>query len=130
MKILLDMNLSPTWVAFLEQAGFVAAHWTSVGSPTAGDADIMEWARQHDHIVFTHDMDFSALLAVTGAAGPSVLQVRSQDVLPDTIGRDVVRVLTMRAEAFAAGAIVTIDKVKSRVRVLPIRRGPDDWEPA
>jgi hypothetical protein len=40
-----------------------------------------------------------------------VLQVRSQDVLPDTIGRDVVRVLTMRAEAFAAGAIVTIDKV-------------------
>jgi predicted nuclease of predicted toxin-antitoxin system len=90
----------------------------------------MEWARQHDHIVFTHDMDFAALLAVTGAAGPSVLQVRAQDVLPDTIGRDVVRVLTMRAEAFAAGAIVTIDKVKSRVRVLPIRRRPDDSEPA
>jgi len=130
MKILLDMNLSPTWVAFLEREGFVAAHWSSVGAPAASDADIMEWARQHDHIVFTHDMDFSALLAVTGAGGPSVLQVRSQDVLPDAIGRDVVRVLTIRAEAFQAGAIITIDKVKSRVRVLPIRRGPDDSEPA
>jgi predicted nuclease of predicted toxin-antitoxin system len=74
-------------------------------------------------------MDFSALLAVTGATGPSVLQVRAQDVLPSAIGRDVVRVLTMRAEAFSAGAIVTIDKVKSRVRVLPIRRSPDDSEP-
>jgi hypothetical protein len=59
-----------------------------------------------------------------------VLQVRSQDVLPDAIGRDVVRVLTMRADVFAAGAIVTIDKLESRVRVLPIRRGPDDSEPA
>jgi predicted nuclease of predicted toxin-antitoxin system len=129
MKILLDMNLSPTWVGFLEQAGFEAVHWASVGEPTASDADIMEWARLRDHVVFTHDMDFSALLAVTGAAGPSVLQVRAQDVLPDAIGRDVVRVLTMRAPAFSAGAIVTIDKVKSRVRVLPIRRTPDDSEP-
>lgn len=82
----------------------------------------------NDHVVFTHDMDFSALLAVTGATGPSVLQIRAQDVLPESIGHDVVRVLTMRADVFAAGAIVTIDKVMSRVRVLPIRREPDDPE--
>lgn len=130
MKILLDMNLSPTWVRFLEQEGLEAVHWASVGSPTASDADIMEWARQHGHIVFTHDLDFSALLAVTGAMGPSVLQVRAQDVLPEAIGRDVVRVLTLRAQAFLIGAIVTIDKLKARVRVLPMRRGPDDSEPA
>jgi predicted nuclease of predicted toxin-antitoxin system len=129
MRILLDMNLSPTWVGFLVQEGFEAVHWASVGSPAASDADIMEWARRNGHVVFTHDMDFSALLAVTGATGPSVLQVRAQDVLPSAIGRDVVRVLTMRSEAFSAGAIVTIDKVKSRVRVLPIRRSPDDSEP-
>jgi hypothetical protein len=42
------------------------------------------------------------------------------------IGRDVVRVLNMRAQAIAGGAIVTIDKFKSCVRVLPIRRTPDD----
>jgi predicted nuclease of predicted toxin-antitoxin system len=129
MKILLDMNLSPLWAGFLEQEGFEAVHWASVGSPTAHDTDIMEWTRQHDHIVFTHDMDFSALLAVSGATGPSVLQVRAQDVLPAALGRDVVRVLTLRAQAFSTGAIVTIDKVKARVRVLPIRRGPDDSEP-
>jgi predicted nuclease of predicted toxin-antitoxin system len=84
MKILLDMNLAPAWVGFLEQEGFEAVHWASVGSPTANDADIMEWARQHDHIVFTHDMDFSALLAVTGdwskrAAGPRTGRLASGD---------------------------------------------------
>lgn len=129
MKLLLDMNLSPEWARFLEQEGFEAVHWGSVGSPTASDADIMEWARQRGYVVFTHDMDFSALLAVTGATGPSVLQVRTQDVLPAAIGRDVVRVLTMRAQAFEAGAIVTIDKLKSRVRVLPIGRNSEDAEP-
>lgn len=128
MKILLDMNLSPEWAGFLEREGFEALHWASVGSPTASDAEIMEWARQRGYVVFTHDMDFSALLAVTGSTGPSVLQVRTQDVLPVAIGRDVVRVLNMRAQAFEAGAIVTIDKVKSRVRVLPIGRGSDDPE--
>jgi predicted nuclease of predicted toxin-antitoxin system len=129
MKVLLDMNLSPDWASFLKKEGFEAVHWATVGAPTASDAAIMEWARHHEHVVFTHDMDFSALLAVTGATGPSVLQVRAQDVLPEAIGRDVVRVLTMRAEAFEMGAIVTLDKVKSRVRVLPIRRGATDPEP-
>ena len=82
----------------------------------------MEWARRAGYIVFTHDLDFSALLAVTEATGPSVIQVRAQDVLPDAIGGDVVRVLRMRAAALEQGAIVSIDKVTSRVRVLPIRR--------
>ena len=77
------------------------------------------------YVVFTHDLDFSAILAATGAAGPSVLQVRTQDVLPAAIGDDVVRVLADHAEAVRAGAIVSIDKVGARVRVLPVRTPGD-----
>jgi predicted nuclease of predicted toxin-antitoxin system len=51
MKILLDMNLSPTWVGFLRQAGFEAVHWVSLGSPTASDVEIMEWARLNDQTI-------------------------------------------------------------------------------
>jgi Protein of unknown function (DUF433) len=69
----------------------------------------------------THDLDFSAILASTEAAGPSVLQVRTLDVLPDAIGPVVVRVLRDHSEALAQGAIVSIDELASRVRVLPIR---------
>src|SRR3712207_8523302 len=47
----------PIWAAFLEQAGFAAVHWSSVGSANASDKEIMDWAREHAHIVFTHDMD-------------------------------------------------------------------------
>jgi predicted nuclease of predicted toxin-antitoxin system len=123
MKILLDMNLSPQWVGFLRQEGFEAVHWSSLGDVTAPDAVVMERARQEGFVVFTHDLDFSALLAATQARGPSVLQLRGQDVLPDAVGKDVVRVLRMRATEFEQGAIVTIDKLTARVRILPIGRG-------
>ena len=75
-------------------------------------------------MVFTHDLDFSALLAATKAQGPSVIQLRGQEVLPEAVGKDVARVLRMRTPEIEAGAIVTIDKISSRVRVLPIGRTP------
>jgi predicted nuclease of predicted toxin-antitoxin system len=122
MKILLDMNLPPRWVEFLQHEGFEAVHWSTVGDACAADAVIMTWARSNGFVVFSHDLDFSALLAATEAEGPSVVQVRTQDVMPEAIGRDVVRVLRLREAEIELGAVVSIDKVTSRVRVLPIRR--------
>ena len=124
MKIVVDMNLSPTWVRFLRDAGFEAVHWSSVGSPRATDAVIMEWARPGGYIVFTHDLGFSALLAATAAMGPSVVQFRTQDVLPEAIGGRVVHVLTTHQEALERGAIISVDMISSRIRVLPIRSRP------
>ena len=123
MKLLIDMNLPPAWLRFLQEEGFEALHWSTTGDPKATDATIMEWARQAGHVVFTHDLDFSALLAVTEATGPSVIQIRTQDVLPDAIGGDVVRVLRTYARELEDGAIISIDKIHSRVRILPIMRG-------
>jgi predicted nuclease of predicted toxin-antitoxin system len=116
MKLLLDMNLSPTWVRFLEENGFEAVHRSTIGEPTATDAVIMAWAR------ITHDLDFSALLASTELVGPSVMLVRTQDVLPDSIDSDVLRVLRDHRAALDEGAIVSIDELTSRIRVLPVRR--------
>jgi predicted nuclease of predicted toxin-antitoxin system len=59
-------------------------------------------------VVFSHDLDFSALLAATRATGPSVVQVRTQDVMPEAIGRDVVRVLRLRSAEIEQGAVVSI----------------------
>ncbi len=122
MKLLLEMNLSPTWARFLEENGFEAVHWSTTGEPTATDAVIMAWARDRGFVVVTHDLDFSPILASTEAIGPSVIQVRTQDVLPDAVGSDVVRVLRDHRAALDQGAIVSIDELASRVRVLPVRR--------
>jgi predicted nuclease of predicted toxin-antitoxin system len=50
VKVLVDMNLSPTWVPFLEAAGFVAVHWSTVGDARAPDAELMAWARAEHYV--------------------------------------------------------------------------------
>jgi predicted nuclease of predicted toxin-antitoxin system len=42
-----------------------AVHWSSIGDARAPDTALMSWAQETDHIVFTHDLDFGALLAFT-----------------------------------------------------------------
>ena len=122
MKLLIDVNLSPKWVPALAEHGISARHWTNLGACDAPDTEIMAWAREHDHIVFTHDLDFGTLLALTYAKGPSVIQVRTQDILPASLAQTVVTALREFEEDLAAGALLTIDETKLRIRLLPLRR--------
>jgi predicted nuclease of predicted toxin-antitoxin system len=120
VKILVDMNLSPDWIPLLVGQGWSAVHWSTVGDPRATDRTIMDWAVANGHIVFTHDLDFGTSLALTHLAGPSVLQVRGEDVLPDHMGLLVIAALRQHDADLAAGALVVVDESKCRVRILPI----------
>ena len=120
MKLVIDMNLSPDWVPLLQEHDFQAVHWSSIGAPNADDTDIMQWARDNQAVVFTHDLDFGIILALTRAGTPSVIQTRTQDVSPTHLGARVISVLHAHREVIASGALITIDEAKSRVRILPI----------
>ena len=122
MKILIDMNLSPDWTAVLEAENIEAVHWSSIGKPNAPDEEIMKYARENDFIVFTHDLDFGAMLALTQAANPSVLQVRAQDILPKSIGQIVITILQKYKTELEQGALIVFDKAKERVRILPLEK--------
>jgi predicted nuclease of predicted toxin-antitoxin system len=120
VRLVIDMNLSVEWVAELARHGWSAVHWSTVGDPRAEDAVIMAWALANGHVAFTHDLDFGTMLALTHATGPSVLQVRGQNVLPEDLGPVVIAALRQHDAALAAGALVIVDVKKSRVRVLPL----------
>jgi predicted nuclease of predicted toxin-antitoxin system len=85
----------------------------------ATDDVIMSWARDNGYIVFTHDLDFGILLALTQAESPSVIQVRTQDVFPEVLGDRLVRVLREHQSRLEQGALLTVDEGKARIRVLP-----------
>jgi predicted nuclease of predicted toxin-antitoxin system len=120
IRVLVDMNLSPEWVPLLIGSGCEAVHWSTVGDPRAPDSEIMAWARAHGFIVFTHDLDFGTTLALTHAAGPSVLQLRGQHVLPENVSAQVVATVQRYETELAAGALVVVEENRSRVRVLPL----------
>ena len=120
IKLLIDMNLSPDWVPVLKTHGWSAVHWSTVGNPRASDDAIMNWAVMNEYVVVTHDLDFGAMLALSHARGPSVLQVRAEDILPDHLEGLVIAALKQHTSDLASGALVVVDESRSRVRVLPI----------
>ena len=95
---------------------------STVGDPGADDTEIIEYAREYEYIVFTHDLDFGMILALTQAAGPSVIQVRSQDILPLNLANTVLSVLRENQSTLDKGALVVIDESRARVRILPLDR--------
>ena len=121
MKILVDMNLAPSWCALLDLAGWESRHWSNVGAHDAADREIMVWARTHGHVVMTLDLDFSTILALTAADGPSVIQLRAEDVLPDLLGTMIVTQLRAHEADLERGALLTIDGLRGRIRLLPLR---------
>jgi predicted nuclease of predicted toxin-antitoxin system len=121
MKILADMNMSPRWPAVFIEAGFDAVHWSQLGLAFAPDIEIMAFAKANGYVIFTNDLDFSAILADTNAQGPSVVQMRKGNLRPEAIGVQVIQALHLVREKLDEGSLVTIDPSRTRVRVLPLR---------
>jgi predicted nuclease of predicted toxin-antitoxin system len=122
MKLLVDMNLSPRWVGTLTEAGMEAVHWSTVGAPDASDPEIMQYAGTLGYVVLTHDLDFSAILAATGGGGPSVVQIRAEDVSIAAIGLQVVAAVRQMAAELDAGALLTVEPGRMWIRLLPLRQ--------
>jgi predicted nuclease of predicted toxin-antitoxin system len=121
VKLLVDMNLSPSWVDRLARHGFEAVHWSTIGAATAPDSEILAWANEHGFVLITNDLDFSAILAASAAATPSVVQIRTQDLLSDEVVRTVVHALEAHRDHIERGALLSIDEAATRVRMLPLR---------
>jgi predicted nuclease of predicted toxin-antitoxin system len=68
----------------------------------------------------TADLDYSAILAASGDKGPSVVQVRADLLIPAAIGDAVLAALRNQRKDIEAGAIVTLDAYRARVRILPL----------
>ncbi len=122
MRLLVDLNLSPRWAEVLRSAGFEATHWSEIGRLDAPDAEIMAYAATHSFVVVTQDLDFGSILAATQGGAPSVIQVRADDVRPETIGIQIISAIRQMASALDQGALVAIEPGRTRVRILPLRR--------
>ncbi len=84
MKFVVDMNLSPKWVAELSGQGWETKHWATVGASTAADIRIIGYARNNDCIVLTQDLDFGTILS---ASGPGCVKTLLEIFKPAKIGR-------------------------------------------
>ena len=81
-----------------------------------------DWAQRHGYIVFTNDLDFGAILAATNAQGPSVIQLRHQDLMPQSLATRLARILKQFEYELLKGALISVDERRAKARILPIHR--------
>jgi predicted nuclease of predicted toxin-antitoxin system len=120
VKLLLDQGLPRTAAEALGRVGFDAVHTGAIGLAKASDEDILERARREGETVVTLDADFHALLALSTAAAPAVIRIRIEGLQGPEIAALVSRVVAVCEADLLAGAMVTVDSHRIRVRRLPL----------
>jgi predicted nuclease of predicted toxin-antitoxin system len=78
IRLLLDQGLPRSTVELLRADGWDVVHACQCDLSTARDEQILEYARGENRVICTLDADFHSILAVTGAASPSVVRIRQQ----------------------------------------------------
>ncbi len=68
----------------------------------------------------TLDADFHALMALSGARRSSVIQVRVEGLRAEAVVALVLRTMTLCADDLAAGALVSVESDRVRLRRLPV----------
>ncbi len=117
------MNLSLLWANMLSELGLESVHWSAIGLAFDPDIVLFEYAKKYDYIVFTHDLDFGAILAASNTDSPSVIQLRDEDIFPsDENVLFLFRIFTQFENELQNGALLTINKQRTKIRVLPIKR--------
>lgn len=119
MRIVVDMNLAPSWSERLTAEGFDAVHWSSIGAPTASDEDIVAHAAATSAVMVTHDLDFPAILAATQRARPSVVLLPGGAPTWERFGPTVCAALRHFEEEVTSGAVLVLGLDRVRVRLLP-----------
>ena len=55
------------------------------------------------------------------ADGPSVVQVRAKDIMPQSLGNLLMAVLREHQSVIESGALLTVTEDRTRVRILPFK---------
>jgi predicted nuclease of predicted toxin-antitoxin system len=120
VKLLLDQGLPRSAAQRLLATGMDAVHAGESGLASASDEDVLNFARGEGRVVVTLDADFHALLAMSGAHGPSVIRIRLEGLRGEALAALLQATLERCAEDLSAGALVTVTESRIRVRHLPI----------
>jgi len=120
LKFIADVHISPLTVGELRTVGHQINRVIEFLSPKASDEEIIGFARREDLVIITQDLDFSALIAQSGLARPSVVSLRIGNAKPQVVSEVLKTVLPLIEADLKTGAIVSVEETYFRVRKLPI----------
>ena len=80
MKLLIDQGGSRLAAEVLRQSGIDAHHVGDIGMAAATDSQIIDMALKDDMVIVTWDSDFHSQIVLSGAAKPSCIRIRVEQL--------------------------------------------------
>ena len=122
MKFLADMGISARVVEWLRSQGHDVKHLRDEGLNRLPNGDIFVKAADESRIVLTFDLDFSEIAALNQTSVTSVITFRLRNTHTENVIRRLSAVLPSSAPQLEAGAVVSVEDGRHRIRSLPIGR--------
>lgn len=121
MRLLLDMGVPSRVAKALRTDGHDVHHLDELGLNELPDASIFSLAVAERRTIATFDLDFSEIAAFATGPTASVLSLRLDDQSTPNVLRRLRAAIEACSDALNAGAIVTVEQTRFRVRCYPIR---------
>lgn len=120
IKFLADMNVSPVTVEQLKNLKWDIIRVSEIMDIRSRDTEILLYAKENDRVIITQDLDFSTLLAISGYKKPSLINLRLEENRPDSVAKRLLMAVAGMENELAEGAVLSVDDVSIRYRLLPI----------
>ena len=121
-------HMAPGWLAKdgatsqrLNEQGRDAIRSNEILPGKASDREIIAYAAAEGRVVLTQDLDFSDIIARSGAAQPSLITLRLADSRVANVNRILDSMLPSLENDVATGIIATVEDGRVRIRQLPVR---------
>ena len=120
MRLVLDQVVPHDAAALPRSLGYDCMHVGEIGMSKAADEEILAFSLGRNAVVVTLDADFHAILAVSGAQGPSVIRMRLQGLGAPEVVEVVRKVLASFEAELKRGSLITVKALKTTCHRLPI----------
>jgi predicted nuclease of predicted toxin-antitoxin system len=120
MRLVLDQGGPRDVAGLLRDLEHDCIHVGEIGMSKATDEEIIAFSLGRNAAVVTLDADVHAILAVSGAEGPSVIRLRSQGLGAAKVAEVIRKVLTTFDAELKRGSLITVKARKTTCHRLPI----------
>lgn len=122
MRFLVDACVQLEIATALRAQGYDATHVREESLQRLPDPEVFLKAAREERILVTFDLDFGEIISLSGGSEISVIVLRLRNPRLDRVLNRLENAIAQTAGALVAGAIVSVDDDRHRVRKLPIGR--------
>jgi predicted nuclease of predicted toxin-antitoxin system len=122
MTFLVDENLALSFAEALRQIGIPATHVMEIGLNQTDDEVIVDYAKAHEMVIITFDLDLTRIVAMSRRDLPTVITFRLGQISQKRFVDFFQEYLPLLQPSIEKGALITVDDNGIRIKELPIGR--------